>query len=247
MTEVTRIPDLNDLPQMNYKGQSVATTAMLAVYLGSEPKHIRQNFAYHKDKFQEGVHYHTLEGAELKEFKRYTLISGSAFAPAPSVTKVYIWTQKGAARHAKMLNTQPAWDLYEAMEDHYFNRSKALPPPAAPAPRPLTEEEVNKRFADAWGVPALPPQVALQAPETMVTIPLSELTGLHRDLITHLKADVERLSAPKRPRRVGPPRTPELEAEVAAMKNRGDSQRQISRTTGLSEGTVSSILNYKKR
>ena len=34
----------------------------------------------------------------------------------------YLWTKRGAARHAKMLNTDRAWEVFEALEDNYFNR-----------------------------------------------------------------------------------------------------------------------------
>ena len=30
--------------------------------------------------------------------------------------------KRGAARHAKMLNTDKSWEVFEALEDNYFNR-----------------------------------------------------------------------------------------------------------------------------
>ncbi len=41
----------------------------------------------------------------------------SKFAP-----HLYLWTKRGAARHAKMLSTDRAWEVFEQLEDTYFNR-----------------------------------------------------------------------------------------------------------------------------
>ena len=43
-----------------------------------------------------------------------------------------LWTQRGAARHAKMLNSDRAWDVFELLEDTFFARKPA--PAAAPSP-----------------------------------------------------------------------------------------------------------------
>ncbi len=36
---------------------------------------------------------------------------------------MYLWTQKGAARHAKMLTTDRAWDVWEELETSYFEKN----------------------------------------------------------------------------------------------------------------------------
>lgn len=38
---------------------------------------------------------------------------------------ITLWTQRGAARHAKMLETDQAWDVFEKLEDFYFSQSRA--------------------------------------------------------------------------------------------------------------------------
>ncbi|EDE8442018.1 phage antirepressor Ant, partial [Salmonella enterica subsp. enterica serovar Pomona] len=35
-----------------------------------------------------------------------------------------LWTERGAARHAKMLETDQAWEVFEKLEDCYFSRSE---------------------------------------------------------------------------------------------------------------------------
>ncbi|EPW0481128.1 ORF6N domain-containing protein, partial [Escherichia coli] len=33
-----------------------------------------------------------------------------------------LWTERGAARHAKMLETDRAWEVFEKLEDCYFSQ-----------------------------------------------------------------------------------------------------------------------------
>ena len=51
---------------MEYKGQKVITTAMLAEAYGTDTTNIRNNFKRNKEKFIEGKHYFYLQGDELK-------------------------------------------------------------------------------------------------------------------------------------------------------------------------------------
>lgn len=41
---------------------------------------------------------------------------------SPMTRTLYLWTKRGAARHAKMLSTDRARDVFELLEDTYFNR-----------------------------------------------------------------------------------------------------------------------------
>lgn len=42
-------------------------------------------------------------------------------------SKLYLWTEKGAFLHAKSLNTDVAWEVYDKLVDSYFEKSKAVP------------------------------------------------------------------------------------------------------------------------
>ncbi|HBN7434245.1 TPA: hypothetical protein L3523_003754 [Escherichia coli] len=48
---------------------------------------------------------------------------------SPKTRSLILWTERGAARHAKMLETDQAWEVFEKLEDCYFNKKQ---PPAAP-------------------------------------------------------------------------------------------------------------------
>ncbi|EFI89744.1 hypothetical protein HMPREF9551_01222 [Escherichia coli MS 196-1] len=44
---------------------------------------------------------------------------------APKVSHLFLWTARGAARHAKILETEKAWEVFEKLEDCYFDRKPA--------------------------------------------------------------------------------------------------------------------------
>lgn len=123
MNAITQPIDLERLPVMTYLNQSVATGEMLAHCFGTNPEALRKNFSHNRSRFIEGKHFITLEGPALKEFQRCVTISDSPFAPSKFASKIVLWTKRGTSRHAKILNTDQAWEVFEAMEDAYFQRS----------------------------------------------------------------------------------------------------------------------------
>ncbi|MFO5253032.1 ORF6N domain-containing protein, partial [Salmonella enterica subsp. enterica serovar Stanley] len=60
----------------------------------------------------------------LREFKNRPETIGLVGKNARSLI---LWTERGAARHAKMLETDQAWEVFEKLEDCYF--SQTLPSP----------------------------------------------------------------------------------------------------------------------
>ena len=109
---------MNKLKQVEYDNQIILTTEQLATFYGTTERAIKQNFNNNYDKFQEGLHYYFLKGVQLKEFKNrvenFDLVGKRANA-------LYLWTKRGASRHAKMLGTDRAWDVYDELEENYFN------------------------------------------------------------------------------------------------------------------------------
>ncbi|EET60448.1 toxin-antitoxin system, toxin component, Bro family [Marvinbryantia formatexigens DSM 14469] len=105
------------LPKIaEYYGIRILTTSQLAEMYGTDTKTISYNFSYNKKKYLEGKHYIKLEGAELRAFK--------ASREIPDCHKfsahLYLWTEKGALLHAKSLNTDKAWEVYDYLVDFYF-------------------------------------------------------------------------------------------------------------------------------
>jgi phage antirepressor YoqD-like protein len=121
---------MNDLTPIENQGQRVLTSDQLAELYGVAPYVIKQNFANNRDKFTEGVHYIKLEGQALKGFKNQV----ENFYPVDKHTSVlYLWTKRGAARHSKMIGTDTAWDVFDSLEENYFNpQPKLLVPQSLP-------------------------------------------------------------------------------------------------------------------
>ena len=117
---------MNELTILEHNNIRVMTTEQLAGAYGCDAQHIKQNFNNNKERFTEGKHYFRLEGADLKSFKKQVEnfdLPVSKFASA-----MYLWTKRGAARHSKMLGTERAWDVFDELEESYFNPMKNMTP-----------------------------------------------------------------------------------------------------------------------
>ncbi|EOQ4977691.1 ORF6N domain-containing protein [Escherichia coli] len=106
----------------------VITTELLAQLYGTEPVRIRQNHHENKVRFVEGKHFFKVVGNDLKEL-RVTLSNSQNLQPSlrglqisPKARSLILWTERGAARHAKMLETDRAWEVFEKLEDCYFSQ-----------------------------------------------------------------------------------------------------------------------------
>ncbi|MEN2370993.1 ORF6N domain-containing protein [Lacticaseibacillus paracasei] len=114
---------MNEPQPIEQNGQRVLTTEQLAELYGTTPDRIKQNFQRNSQKFFEGTHYYLLEGNALKEFKNQ--VSNSSLV-ADRTAHLYLWTRRGAARHSKMLGTDQAWDMFDSLEENYFNPKSQL-------------------------------------------------------------------------------------------------------------------------
>lgn len=118
---------------INHQDQPVITTELLAKLYGTDVDNIRQNFSRNADRFIEGKHFFKLEGEQLKAFASSLndlCVTNSHAQISNKVRSLNLWTERGAARHAKMLDTDQAWQVFESLEDHYFN------PTTKPQPLP---------------------------------------------------------------------------------------------------------------
>lgn len=114
---------MKELQAIEYNNQRVLLTDQMAQAYGCDVINIQQNYANNKSRFEEGKHYFKLEGEELKSFKAslgYSNISSNLkFAPV-----IMLWTERGAARHSKMLGTDTAWEVFDQLEETYFSVKK---------------------------------------------------------------------------------------------------------------------------
>lgn len=108
---------MNNLVPIVYDGERILTTEQLAQVYGTEPRRITENFNNNKIRFGESKHYFCLKGQRLKEFLQYA----SNVVQNPSkIRKLYLWTERGADRHCKILDTDKAWEQFDHLEDTYF-------------------------------------------------------------------------------------------------------------------------------
>lgn len=107
------------LSTITHKNTPVITTELLAKLYGTDTNNIKVNYTRNADRFICGKHYFKLEGAALREFKDKVTQSNLV---ASRAKHLILWTERGAARHAKMLETDQAWEVFEKLEDCYFSQ-----------------------------------------------------------------------------------------------------------------------------
>ncbi|HAG6129386.1 TPA: phage antirepressor Ant [Escherichia coli] len=106
----------------------VITTELLAQLYCTEINNIKVNYTRNSERFVEGKHFFKVVGDELK-ILRVTLSNSQNLQPSlrglqisPKARSLILWTERGAARHAKMLETDQAWEVFEKQEDCYFSQ-----------------------------------------------------------------------------------------------------------------------------
>lgn len=107
----------NEIRVTEYKDIRVLTTQQIAEVYETDNKTISYNFNHNKNRYIEGRHYILLQGEELKAFRENHEL------PA-NINKIYLWTEKGVFLHAKSLNTDKAWEVYEVLIDTYFYKKE---------------------------------------------------------------------------------------------------------------------------
>ncbi|EFK3438107.1 phage antirepressor Ant [Escherichia coli] len=140
------------LSPIAYNQIPVITTELLAQLYGTETVNIKMNFSRNSARFVQGKHFFKLEGNELREFKHRLSLSESVSREvtesysvkiARNVRSLILWTERGAARHAKMLETDQAWEVFEKLEDCYFSQCKKNTGKQEKSTNELSAKEAN--------------------------------------------------------------------------------------------------------
>lgn len=114
---------MNELKIVEHQNQRVLLTSQLAESYGTNNKIISYNFNNNKERYEEGKHFIKLEGEEKKAFINRLEIQDSS----KNAKTLYLWTEHGAFLHAKSLNTNKAWEVYDSLVEHYFKSQEAKP------------------------------------------------------------------------------------------------------------------------
>ncbi len=103
-----------------YKDIRVLTTQQIAEAYETNTDVISKNFKNNVERYIEGKHYVCLTGDELRQAKA----NGKIYGLPINANKFYLWTEKGAFLHAKSLNTDKAWEVYDRLVDSYFKKPR---------------------------------------------------------------------------------------------------------------------------
>ncbi|MPW26231.1 ORF6N domain-containing protein [Alkalibaculum sp. M08DMB] len=111
-----------DLQVTEFNEIRILTTQQLSESYVTSTDTITKNFNRNKERYQEGKHYIALEGEE-----KNTFINQGQFDRGLKNSKtLYLWTEKGAFLHAKSLNTDKAWEVYDELVETYFRGKKLV-------------------------------------------------------------------------------------------------------------------------
>ena len=106
---------MNEFPIVEYEGLRVLTSSQIADAYETDSNTLNKNFNRNKERYIEGKHYICLTGDDLRDFRAKGQID-----VLPNTNKLYLWTEKGALLHAKSLNTDKAWEVYDRLVENYF-------------------------------------------------------------------------------------------------------------------------------
>lgn len=130
-----QLPEITEV-----RGLRVLTTRQIAEAYGTDVGVIQYNFRYNKKRYVLGKHYIEVVGDELR-----TLKTRSEFHSSLKYAKsAYLWTEKGALLHAKSLNTDKAWEVYDYLVDYYFRAEEEQNVPVTVETRPAPVENPKK-------------------------------------------------------------------------------------------------------
>ncbi len=111
---------ISNLEMMTYKSEPVVTTQQLSEFYDSPETNMASNFSRNKSRFKEGRHFFKVSGSDLKDLR----ITFSDLQISPKARSVMLWTERGSLNHAKMVESDQAWDVFDTLVDCYFWRKK---------------------------------------------------------------------------------------------------------------------------
>ncbi|HEL8044776.1 TPA: ORF6N domain-containing protein [Escherichia coli] len=150
------------LSPITHKHTPVITTELLSHLYGADVNSIQQNYKRNTDRFIEGKHFFKVMGEELKNLR----LTISQLQISPKTRSLILWTERGAARHAKMLETDQAWEVFEKLEDCYFSHKENQ---AVTAPDFIPRRYLLTLVNNAWFVEPVEAGSFIATPQSLVS------------------------------------------------------------------------------
>ena len=109
--------DIQSLQVIEYQNERALTTKQVGQAYESKANNIKNNYARNKENFTKDKDFYLLEGAILKEFK---IQVNNIHLVDPKSSSLYLWTERGANKHCKLLDTKKAWQQFDVLLNSYF-------------------------------------------------------------------------------------------------------------------------------
>ena len=160
---------------LEVQGKRVLTTKQIAEAYEADVKTIQYNFRYNKERYELGKHYIEITGDELRRLKtRNEFQSSLKYAKS-----LYLWTEKGALLHAKSLNTEKAWEVYDYLVDFYF-RAKERPTPEKTSIVPVADTAEPSKAHPQTALPKSGFDIAPAFRELISLLPVEALDEMEK-------------------------------------------------------------------
>lgn len=140
---IAPVISFDDNSIIRWKGTPICTIKQAADFYNVPEGNIRKNYERNKERYREGEHVISLQGADLKDFGQIVQISFHQ-----TVKKITLFTKRGMARLAKSCGSEQAWEVFEELEETYFNRSQTQDPALVLAHRLIAMNNENQKLIE---------------------------------------------------------------------------------------------------
>jgi|GEM_PF-2464384 len=162
---------MDTLKPLEYSRQRILTTQQLADGYETDPQIITNNFNRNKERYALGKHYYRLDGEEKRAFLNLTQFD----LGSKNAKYLYLWTERGALLHAKSLNTDRAWEMYDHLVETYFRvREQSQPEAKAIETKPFA---INLKLLKEYRLLANNKNIPASQKSDLLDLMFKEITG----------------------------------------------------------------------
>lgn len=116
---------MKELQTIEYAGSRVLTTRQLAEVCETDASTIINNFFSYYGYFVEGKDYFELVGDNIDECSKGATECSKDLCVRPS-PMLFLWTERGADRHCRILDSAIAWEQFDDLEETYFRADEDM-------------------------------------------------------------------------------------------------------------------------